>query len=199
MRVGFVEDDAGFRTYVHEVLFSIYEISFWTSAESFLSDDRHDLALLCVDLQLPHMDGIALIRHLRKNDVAPPCIVVSSVGSEAKIVEAIEAGAMGYFLKSDEASLKDAIATVLAGGATVSNTIMMRLIQSFQKQGRGAWRRTLTNREAQIVELLVEGRSRGNVAGVLGTSEETVKSQIASIYRKLRVSNRVELMHKINE
>ncbi len=196
-QVGLIEDNAAYRQYVQESLQPDYDVHAWATGELFLSDPAADsMKILLVDLELPHMCGIELIRHVRARGKETPCLVVSSLGAESKIVEAIEAGAMGYVLKSDDASLRDAVATILAGGAIASSTIMVRLVQSFQKR-RAGWRALLSDREAQVVDLLMEGRSRADVARVLGTSEQTVKTQIASIYRKLQVNNRVELIRKV--
>ncbi len=196
--VGIVEDDPAFRSHLTDLLSPHYRVLSWPAAEAFIADTQgHRVNLLCVDLELPHMSGVDLLRWMGQNGLKMPSLVVSSLGSEKRIVEAIEAGAMGYIFKSDEHSLLDAVATVLAGGALVSSTIMMRLVQSFQARGKSSWRASVTEREAQIVDLLMEGRSRAEAASLLGTSEQTVKSQIASIYRKLRVTNRVELINKV--
>lgn len=198
--VGIVEDDAAFRQHLVDLLSPQYSVRAWASAELFIADEAgRSLNILCVDLELPNMNGVDLLRWMHQNHYAMPSLVISSLGSEKRIVEAIEAGAMGYVFKSDEHSLLDAVATVLAGGAIVSSTIMMRLLQSFQARGKSSWRSRVTEREAQIVDLLMEGRSRAETANLLGTSEQTVKSQIASIYRKLQVSNRVELINKVSQ
>lgn len=197
--VGIVEDDAAFRTHLTELLSGQYVVLSWPSAEAFIADPSgHSVSLLCVDLELPHMSGVDLLRWVGQNGLKMPSLVISSLGSEKRIVEAIEAGAMGYLFKSDEHNLLDAVATVISGGALVSSTIMMRLVQSFQTRGKSSWRTRVTEREAQIVDLLMEGRSRAEAASLLGTSEQTVKSQIASIYRKLQVTNRVELINKVS-
>jgi len=199
-RIGIVEDDSIFRGHLTDLLSPSYQILAWSTAEQFIADPHAlELDLVCVDLELPHMSGLDLLRWIAKNqDKRTPSLVISSLGSERQIVEAIEAGAMGYVFKSDDHSLLEAVSTVLAGGALVSSTIMMRLVQSFQARGKNSWRSRVSEREAQIVDLLMEGRSRAETASLLKTSEQTVKSQIASIYRKLQVSNRVELINKIS-
>lgn len=199
-RVGIVEDDAVFRGHFTDLLSGHYDTRSWSTAEQFIADPgAAELDLVCVDLELPHMSGLDLLRWISKNCLKAQTLVISSLGSERQIVEAIEAGAMGYVFKSDDHSLLEAVSTVLSGGALVSSTILMRLVQSFQARGKNSWRSRVSEREAQIVDLLMEGRSRAETAGLLKTSEQTVKSQIASIYRKLQVSNRVELINKISQ
>ena len=129
----------------------------------------------------------------------PQTAVVILTASESHLVEAIRSGAIGYLLKDmNEEQLAGALRGVLAGEAAIPLTLVTRLVREFQAQGR---RRViasengsvdLTARETEVMELMCEGRSTGEIAERLLVSPVTVRRHISEIVGKLGVDDREE-------
>lgn len=197
--VGIVEDEARFRNDFTERLLlepDIAKVQAFASAELFLSEaDPATLDVVLVDHLLPHMSGVELIRKLYNQYPTLPGIVVSSVLSDDVIFEAIRAGAVGYVLKSDVDNLGDVIRQVMDGGAVISPTIAVRVLNNFRRppttEDPG-----LTDREEQVLRELVTGSQPEDVADLLGITVGTLRNHIKKIYKKLHVRNRIELMRR---
>jgi len=169
----------------------------WRSGEEALrAPEIQGVSFVCLDLGLPHMSGLDLIRALMARTPAPLILVVSSLVTEEMIVRALSAGAMGFVCKGELSQLPAAVATLLSGGSVATSTVMLRILEKFRrlKKNNGD---VLSPREMQIAELYVQGLDRRKIAQTLQTSENTVKNQIASIYRKLQATSRLDLARSI--
>lgn len=142
--------------------------------------------VLIVDLRLPDTTGIEVIRAIRQRRPQVRFIVLSVYAGEEEIAEAIEAGAQAYLLKDVTPNeLAHAIRTVMLGKHYVPATIASRLADRLTSPD-------LTARETDVLRLMVDGKSKKEIASELRVGEATVKTHVANVMSKLGVRNRVE-------
>ena len=153
-------------------------------ALQLIEGERPDVLLL--DLRMPGMSGIDLLKAIRPLPFAPKVIVLTSYESDEEIYRAIEAGAQGYLLKSTpQAEIVTAIQTVHGGRRHIPPRIAARLAERMVRS-------TLTQRELEILEMVVRGLTNKQIGHALQISENTARNHINSIIRKLDVSGRTE-------
>jgi len=155
---------------------------------------RPDVILM--DLNMPEMDGRAATRAIKEED--PDRVILALTVSEAEedIVDMVAAGASGYVLKDiDPQSLANCIEEAHAGrfqlGDALTRKVILRLADTMRRP-RHRPAEPLTDREAQILHMVTEGRSNRVIGDRLGVSEGTVKAHLRNIYRKLHVQTRAE-------
>ncbi|RNE48094.1 response regulator transcription factor [Corynebacterium alimapuense] len=137
------------------------------------------------DIQMPVMDGITLTRKLRIAG-GPPVLILSTYDTEADIVAAVEAGALGYLLKdAPEQTLHEAIVATAEGRRTLAPAVAAALAQRI-----GQPQQALSSREIEILQALESGAGNRELAHRLFISEATVKTHLVHIYQKLEVENR---------
>lgn len=198
-RIGLVDNQENFRTlFADRVARSNLSILLkaWNSAEEYLRDPaRGDLDLLLVDIRLTHMDGIELIRIAAEEMPDLKTAALTVADSEETIFAALRAGALGYLLKSELADLDAVISTILGGGAIMTPTIALRMIQSFRSPGEKP-DFELTARERQVLLEVAAGLTIREAGDRLGVTDNTLNTHLKSIYRKLRVRNRIQLIER---
>lgn len=154
-----------------------------------------DVAL--VDLGLPGISGVETIKRIRARHPRVAVLVLSVFEDPATIVEAIEAGAQGFLLKgSGLEEVVRGIQDVIGGLAPVSPAVARHLLDVLRRRSATSSTRPLgeplTDREREVLALLVEGKSYGAVAQLLGIGHGTVQTYVKSVYRKLEVSSKAE-------
>lgn len=152
-----------------------------------------DVVLL--DLELPGIDGVGVLRRLRERATASRVIVFTVFDTDDRIISAVEAGAAGYLLKgAPRSELFAAIRVVHAGGSLlqplVASTVLRHVARREQSASSDAV--SLTPREQSVIDLLARGKSNKEIAATLGVTERTVKFHVSAIFAKLGVSNRTE-------
>jgi len=153
-------------------------------ALAIVQRDRPDVMLL--DLRMPGMDGIGVLNALKQMERSPYVVVLTSFEKEEDIYRAIRAGAQGYLLKdTTETEMVAAITVVNTGKRYIPRHIAARLADRMMRSD-------LTARELQILELLAQGSTNKQIAGVLDISDNTVRHHVNNIMEKLRVSDRTE-------
>lgn len=151
---------------------------------------RPDVAVL--DLQMPHMDGLACLARVRAELPATRVLLLSAFADAASLRGAIQGGADGYALKTDPpADTIRAIRAVAAGHLVFPATARRWL------SGARADPTALTDREVTVLHLLAEGRSNAQIAAAVCLSENTVKYHLRNLFAKLGVSNRTEAAAKL--
>jgi DNA-binding NarL/FixJ family response regulator len=168
-----------------------------TAVESMRTSAKVDLAL--VDVRMPDLDGLELLRSLKAEWPDMPVIMLSTYENAPYVKRALADGASGYLLKdATPEDLSQAINVAMSGSG---NVLSPRVIQNLFEDSDGSdsvssnGRRSeysLTQREHDILALLAEGRSNRDIAGKLFLSEKTVKAHLAAIFRKLGVTNRTQ-------
>jgi two-component system response regulator DegU len=170
------------------------------SALELMRAKTADLAL--VDVRMPDLDGLELLRAMKTEWPDVPVIMVSTYENAPYVKRALSDGAAGYLLKdATPEDLGQAISVAISGGGNVlSPRVIQNLFEDVESpgesaSGHGRHRRTeynLTQREHDILALLAEGRSNRSIAQHLYLSEKTVKAHLASVFRKLGVTNRTQ-------
>ena len=150
--------------------------------------------LVLVDLGLPGIDGIELIRRIKKTFPKTSAIALTVQDSQNQVLGALSAGADGYCLKNiDESRLQEAIQTVARGQVWLDPAIAGKVLTTLRSGGSAqAARPTLTEREMQMLTLIVEGLSNEQIAARLHLAVSTVKGHINGLLRKLEVNDRVQ-------
>jgi NarL family two-component system response regulator LiaR len=185
--ISIVEDNNSFRASLVELINSTPGFSLkseYANAEKGLNiaKDRPDIAI--IDIELPGMSGIELIKKIRSLNKNIEYMVCSSHDDDEKIFSALESGASGYILK-DSTSLQiiDAIKELYNNGSPMSPSIARRVIESFQKK-KSEYLLLLSDREMKVLQLLSKGLLYKEIAEELFISHETVKKHLKKIYQK---------------
>lgn len=158
---------------------------------------RVDLAL--VDLGLPDISGIDVIRALHRQLPEVPILVISVASSEESVLEAIRAGARGYLLKGDSgAEMASAIDEVLRGNYPISPALARSLFRLACGPTVGTIEPglNLTQRELETLWLLARGNTYKEVASTMNVALSTVQSNIRNLYRKLQVHSQMQAVAK---
>jgi two-component system, NarL family, response regulator len=147
-------------------------------------EHRPDVMLL--DLRMPELDGVDVIRAIRADNEKARVIVLTTFDGDEDIYRAIQAGAKGYLLKDvTREALMDCIRRVHAG----ETSLPMHLVAKLAERVSGD---SLSKREIEVLKLMAKGRSNKEIASTLFISEGTVKSHGKAIFAKLNVASRVE-------
>jgi DNA-binding NarL/FixJ family response regulator len=167
-----------------------------TLADARLLCARLRPMVLITDLMLPDGSGIDLIREVRANDPAAEIMVVSALGNDQSVLEAVEAGAGGYILKdATSLDLSNAVRELVAGHSPISSSIARTIVRRVQRSAAGTAAPAapkLTAREMDILWGIAKGYTYNDLADALGISRNTVPTHIKNIYRKLEVKSRSE-------
>ncbi len=150
--------------------------------------------VLLLDLEMPEMDGVAVLRRLRERDIEVRTIVFTAFDTDERILEAVQAGVQGYLLKGAERQeLFNAIRIVHGGGSLLQPVIASKLMQQVsQAKQMTTDVDPLTPRELEVLNLLAQGLQNKEIATALVISERTVKYHVSSIMSKLGAGNRTE-------
>lgn len=166
-----------------------------TAARDAVLAHRPDVLVL--DLAMPDMDGVSVLRDLKTRDVPTRVVLLTAYHDEATLVEAVALGLAGCVLKEMASRvLIECIRRVHAGERWVERRILASALEYVA--GRAAERHRLesllTPREREIVRLVASGMRNRTIAERLFISEGTVKIHIHNIYEKLDISSRGELI-----
>jgi DNA-binding NarL/FixJ family response regulator len=162
--------------------------------------------VLLVDLGLPDMSGLDLIRFAAERYPDCDILVISIFGDEANVLAALEAGARGYLLKGSlQHDIAFDIRDLRNGGSPLSPVIARQMLKRLRISRREAPARksgeeetTLTAREGEILNAISRGFSYAETAQMLGLSIGTVHSFLKRIYRKLAVHSKTEAVFEAN-
>jgi two-component system nitrate/nitrite response regulator NarL len=151
--------------------------------------------VVLMDIDMPVVDGIEGLKLIREH--APQVLILMQTvfDDDDKIFDAIHSGANGYFLKrTPPQRLIEGIRDVLDGGAPMTASVAKRVIDFFlhQSSAKKTSRFNLTEREHEVLSLLVKGMSYKMIADATGTSFHTINSHCRNIYAKLHVHSATE-------
>lgn len=158
---------------------------------------RPDVVLL--DVRLPRLDGIGVLKALREKPDAPPCLVLTTFDDREVTLAAIREGARG-FLRKDVSleQLLEAIETLAAGGTYLQPAVTESLLRGLDGARRSlpapglAPVEPLTPREAEVLGLMAAAYTNREIADALGTAEGTVKIHVSNILSKLGARDRTQ-------
>ena len=161
-----------------------------------------DVVLL--DMRMPGLSGLDVLRELSGRDALPPTIILTTFDDDEVVLDGIQAGARGYLLKDVAlADLVNAIKTVAEGGSIVKPAVTQRLLKGLEKLHNdfSSLDRPdpLTDRETEILRLMAGGYSNKEIANSLGVAEGTVKNHVSNILSKMGVRDRTRAVLKAFE
>jgi DNA-binding NarL/FixJ family response regulator len=159
-----------------------------------------DLDLVLLDLNIPGLSGVPAVKAWRRRHPEVPVVVLSSTDDRPTVLAAIAAGAAGFIPKSSPNEvLLGAVRLVLGGGKYLPPEILAPASGPGAKLTRGAAERAssletlgLTDRQAQVLKLLAEGKSNKLICRELDLAERTVKAHISAVFRALGVTTRTQ-------
>ncbi len=147
--------------------------------------------VILMDMVMPDMDGAAATRLIRQQFPQVQVIALTSFKEGDLVKNALEAGAIGYLLKDVSADeLAQAIRAAHAGRATLSPEAAQALVETANQPPAPGL--DLTERELEVLALMVEGLNNTQIAGRLAVSSSTIKSHVSNILSKLGVASRTE-------
>ena len=202
-RIVVVDDEqlirAGLRLLLHgrDGLEVVAEAGDGLEAARVVADTACDLVLM--DIRMPRCDGVDATRTLRRRPGAPPVLVLTTFDDDAVVVEALNAGAIGFLLKDtppDE--LVAAVKAAASGRQAFSPAVLDKLVQAavrHQTTDPDTDRRlsTLTGREREVADAVAHGLSNAEISSELLVSLATVKTHLGRVFDKLGVENRVQV------
>ena len=153
--------------------------------------------VLLIDIKMPHMDGIAATRHIKSEFPEMRVILLTTFTTDEFLLEGLSAGASGYLLKDmSAAGLVSAIRAVYNGEQVTAPDITNRMMQLLGRQNpdKGLLSDGLTSRETETLKLIARGMIAKEIAHALEISEKTVRNHISSIYRKLDIYDRSQMV-----
>jgi len=149
--------------------------------------------IVLMDIDLPGMNGIEGTKQMKALFPKAEVIIITVFENSDRVFDALCAGATGYLTKnSSHTQLLDALDEVIKGGAPMSANIARMVAKSFHKQNSNL----LSNREIDVIKLLVEGKSYKTISEKLEISFSTVKFHIKNIYIKLQVGSKEDAIAK---
>ena len=167
-------------------------------AEAVTLSAEHRPDVVLMDVRMPVMDGIEATRQIAAaTENGPRILILTTFDLDDYVYDALQAGASGFLLKDVPAeSLFDAVRVIAGGEALLAPTITRRLIAEFARlrprQVRPQALSELTPRETEILGLVAEGLSNREIAERLVLSDETVKTHVSHVLRKLGLRDRAQ-------
>jgi NarL family two-component system response regulator LiaR len=148
--------------------------------------------VVLMDLVMPgDLDGVAAIGAIRREHPPVQILALTSYQEQERVQAALRAGAIGYVLKNASIeALAEAVRQAYAGKPTLSPEVTQALIDATTRDRRAEF--ALTERETQVLRLLVDGMTNRQIASSLTLSQSTVKFYVSSVLSKLRASSRTE-------
>jgi DNA-binding NarL/FixJ family response regulator len=151
--------------------------------------------VLLLDVFMPGRSGLEVLQHARDTQPSLPVLVLSSAPEEQLAIRVLRAGASGYLNKQTAPErLVEAVRRVIAGGRYVSPSIAERLADELSRSSKLP-HEALSDREFQVMHMIVSGKSLKEIASELSLSVKTISTFHTRIWEKLDVKNDVELVH----
>ena len=163
------------------------------------------IALL--DIRMPVMDGVEATGMIHKKYPETQVVVLTTYDDEVFVHDALSNGAVGYLLKETQpANLIMSLRAVREGSVLISPTIAQKLVKQLENPMQASslgqdshWLGELTKREKEVLLLLAQGCSNKMIAEKLFVEEQTVRNHVSTIYSKIGVHDRIEVMLLVNK
>jgi len=192
IRVLLADDHAVVRSGLSQLLATVEDMevvgaaSDGAEAVTLALAQRPDVTLM--DLSMPVMDGIEAITRVRAQDPAARIVVLTSFSDRERILDALDAGAIGYLLKDAEPEeLIRGVRAAAAGDAPLAPKAASALLTARTEQRPAA---ELTPREREVLAALARGKANKQIARELGISEKTVKAHLTRVFEAIGVTDR---------
>lgn len=166
-----------------------------TFGECLATIGRSDPDVALIDVRLPGVSGIELVRALRAQHPGVRCIVLTGLSDESVVVESVVAGAAGYLSKAAEPqALIDAVMRVAAGTTLFDPAVIESMMDRVAEQRAVTVALdTLTPQEQNVVDLVARGYTNREIASELYLAEKTVRNYVSNVLGKVGLGNRTAL------
>jgi DNA-binding NarL/FixJ family response regulator len=191
--VWILEDRDEYRLTVQELVNSTEDLhcpnTFRTTEELLVYiGDHFAPEVMLVDIGLPGLDGIEAVRRVHGFSPATQLVMLTIHEDNDRVFDALCSGATGYLLKNTPLErILGAIRDVLRGGVPMSPEIARRILNLFRHIRAPRWDYQLTDRERDVLNQLVAGKSKKQIATALVLSRHTIDTHMRNIYAKLHV------------
>ena len=160
--------------------------------------------LVIMDLHMPGVNGVEATRRIVAERPETAVLVLTMLENDESVVSALRAGARGYIVKgSSRAEIARAIDAVAGGDVLLGPTVGPKVLGLFNRGadrgGRIVPFPELTDRELEVLELVAQGLSNGAIASRLHLSEKTIRNSVSTIFTKLGVGSRAELIARARD
>jgi DNA-binding NarL/FixJ family response regulator len=211
MKVLIVDDHALIREALHTVLKQLKRETVIFEASSsrqamHIVEEHPDLSLILLDINLPDRDGFSVLGELRDRYATIAIIMLSASDDQDKVKRAFKLGALGFIPKTTEREVMlNAIELVLSGGIYIPSEILdLGETMSPRPASKLTTREFLddlglTDRQFEVLALLMEGKNNKVIAKALNIGVPTVKNQITGILKALKVTSRTEAVIKMGQ
>jgi DNA-binding NarL/FixJ family response regulator len=143
--------------------------------------------LILLDLQLPDQSGFSALEQFRRLLPETPVVIMSALEDRATVMKCLDSGAKAFLAKSsDSASIRKALTHLLGGGVHIPH------VTSFSDQPPWPWK--LTERQVEVLKLVMDGLSNKLIARKLDIVESTVKIHVSAVFRELQVNTRTQAL-----
>ena len=167
--------------------------------------ENSDLGLVLLDLSLPDRNGFAVLSELRERYPAISVVVLSGSQDRDSVMKSLDLGALGFIPKSGQRQVMvSALQLVFAGGIYIPPEILLRAEASAAQPGSKRQQASpaelgLTDRQLDVLALIMQGKSNKAICRVLDLAEPTVKNHVTAILKALQVTNRTEAVIAVGE
>jgi DNA-binding NarL/FixJ family response regulator len=167
----------------------------FVDALATIEDDAPDVVLM--DIGMPDKNGIECVEILTEKYPDIQCLMLTVHSDDEKIFQSLRVGAVGYLLKKTPSeTLLEAIRDAYAGGAPMSTEVARKVLGYFQQQKNDRLSASLSKRELDVLQALIDGYTYKAIADKLFVSTNTVSFHLRNIYAKLHVRSRAEAVAK---
>lgn len=205
MNVYIIDDHALFRNGLVSLLQSrqINAQSAANAKEGLEEISVLDLDIILLDLRMPGMSGIDVLKSIKSQDINTPVVMLTTSAEEIDLRDCLKYGAQGYLLKDmDPDELVDALGEIVNGSIVVAKEmthVLAKVLKNELTDSEEASFESLTNREQEVACKVASGFSNKVIGRELGISDGTVKLHVKSILKKLSLNSRVEVAVMITE
>jgi len=205
MKVLVVDDHALIREALHSVFLELQSDATVLEASDCDStlrtiEQNTDLDLVVIDLNLPDRDGFSLLAELRQHHPLLPIVVLSALDDRDSVIKALDLGALGFIPKNGRREImSNALQIVLAGGMYIPPEALAPKAPAPLPPARATRQPAtfpddlhLSDRQVEILSLMMHGKSNKEICRALGLAEPTVKYHVTGILKALKVTNRTK-------
>ncbi|ALG13163.1 response regulator [Kibdelosporangium phytohabitans] len=200
IRVVVVDDEALIRSGFELILRAAGDIDVvatTTGADAVREIDQHRPDVVLLDIRMPDVDGLTILRQLRETPDPPVVAMLTTFDADEYIAAALRSGASGFLLKdTDPEQLAQLVRTLASGGVVLSPKVTRAVVDGYLDTGAGSVAADrvaqLTDRERDVLVLIAEGLSNTDIGNRVHLSVGTVKDHVSAILTKLRVGSRVQ-------
>lgn len=190
----------GVKLLIEDFLPSVTVIEAATFSETLKLLQSRFFDLVILDIKIPGGEAFNMISKIRDIQSKVKILIFSSQDEELYAIHYVKAGANGYLPKdTSNEELEKAITSVMAGGTYISNVIQDQLVNNtlLERESKESPLEILSNRELEIMDMLLTGKWTKDIALDLHIKESTVSTYKARIFEKLEVTNILELFKKV--